>query len=65
MKRKKPLTEFEIASRIRSGVDFTVTTEKERKKVLSAAKFLGASLQTRANGAGFTVKMFHPCAAEE
>lgn len=49
------MSEIEIAGRIRAGKDFRVTNDKDRRKVLVAAKFLEANLTTRAAAIGFNI----------
>lgn len=55
MSKLKELTELQIASKIKAGIDFTVKTNRERKKALSAAKYLGSDIVTRALADGFQV----------
>ena len=60
MKEQKPLSDIEIAAKIRAGKNFTVKSKKERKRVLDAARFLGSNLFTEKNGVGFDVKFYIP-----
>ena len=47
MSNKKELSELAIANKIKVGNDFTVNTEKERKRALTAAKYIGAEISSR------------------
>ena len=54
--KTKPMSDFEIASRIKRGDDFKVNTEPERKKALAASRFLGVMVKTfAAEQGGFVV----------
>ena len=55
MSTKKELSELAIANKIKVGNDFTVTTEKERKRALTAAKYIGAEISSRAIEGGFRI----------
>lgn len=56
MSKKQELTPQQIAAKIREGNDFIVRTNSERKRVLTAAQYLGAGVITRAiKGGGFRV----------
>ena len=57
MRAKQELTGFQIANKIRQKQNFTVTTERERKHALVAAKYLGERIITRACEKGFTVEI--------
>jgi hypothetical protein len=52
---KRELKEIEIAAKLKTGMNFIVGTERERKRALSAAKYLGIEVSTKANPIGFTV----------
>jgi hypothetical protein len=55
---KKSSEQFRIASLLKKGKPFVVLTEKERKIVLSAAKFIGVNVTTRSRTpeVGFDVR---------
>lgn len=54
------MSEFEIASKIKHGKTFSVKTNRERKKALAAAKFVGKQVTTSDNGSGFNVQFVNP-----
>ncbi len=54
MKRKE-LNEIEIADKIKAGIGFEVVTIRERKRALTAAKYLGVLIHTRATDTGYYV----------
>lgn len=49
MSAKQKMTELQIAAKIKAGKPFTVPAERERKMALSAAKYLGIGIFTKAN----------------
>ncbi len=57
MRAKAELNQFQIANKIRQRVNFKVTTKRERKHALLAAKYLGERIITRACDGGFTVEI--------
>lgn len=54
MKRKQ-MSQLEMAAKIRSGINFHIGNERERKMALTAAKYLGAQIHTRKVETGFFV----------
>lgn len=54
MKRDE-LSAVEIGNRIKQGVNFTVRSERERKKALTAAQYIGATIHTRKVNTGFYI----------
>lgn len=52
---KRELKKIEIAAKIKSGKNFTVASERERKRAIEAGKYLGIEVSTKSNGEGFTV----------
>lgn len=56
MRKTKPLSDREIASKIKAMNDFVVTTDSERKRVLLISAIIGADVTTRKQkGGGFRV----------
>jgi hypothetical protein len=55
MGKKNELTELAIASKLKEREPFTVLTERERKKALTASKYLGIAIITRAIDNGFQI----------
>jgi len=53
--KKSELSELAIANKIKEKKPFTVGTERERKKALTASKFLGIQIVTRAIEGGFQI----------
>lgn len=47
MKPNSKLNELQVASMLKKGVNFSVPSERERKMVLTAAKYLGQDVMTR------------------
>lgn len=52
MSKKSELTELAIANKLKEKKPFTVTTERERKRALTASKYLGIQIITRAIESG-------------
>ena len=54
---KRGMTEIQIASKIKAGKNFKVSTNRERKMALTAAKYLGVDIITRicSDASGFDV----------
>ena len=50
MAKNKPLTELEIAGRLRTGKSFQVFTKKERQSVLNVKRILGINVTTILDG---------------
>ena len=54
-KPTKPLSDLTIGDKIRQGKPFWVGSNRERKACLSAAKFAGVKITTKADTQGFFV----------
>jgi hypothetical protein len=57
MSAKKEMTELHIASKLKAGKEFYISTEREQKRVLTGSKYLGIEITTRSMPTGgFVVK---------
>lgn len=57
MSKKNGLSALAIAQKLQSKKEFTVKTNRERKSALTASKYLGIPIITRAiEGGGFEIK---------
>jgi len=53
--KQKPLSSLAIGDKIRKQKPFWVRTSAERKSALTAAKYAGVEVSTRAKNGGFAI----------